>query len=290
MRHALSASLLLLVLLPPSQSANAQGAAVKTIVKVLTGLGAAESLRRSGQSYEQYEHEDAILTQLRNQGVDANKSSVFSVYFSTSGGVWADFWSHPDLFFVVDIEGQGTKLVPQIRYNYRGGPVLDVVVADTVRPGSRVVVRVFDDDTSSDAMWNSILQTRVHLSVTPEINATQFVSVTSYVSGQIALIDSNVVINSPDFIAAAEFTVPETLDGRWVAEAQLIDSSRDKVGTLNFASLWSAPQELKEQEGKVATSFGKFIFWGVIGLCLLGWFGWSVISSTENNAASKNGT
>ena len=284
MRSVLPLLLSLLALACSSQSVHAQGGkAVQTIVKVLTGVGAAESMRRSGQSYEEYKHEDAILTQLRNQGVDANKSSVFSVYFSTSGGVWADFWSHPDLFFVVDIEGQGTKLVPQIRYNYRGEPVLDVVVADIVPPGSRVVVRVLDDDTSSDVMWNSILQTRANLSVTPEVSATQFVSVTANASGQFAILDRNVRIDAPDFIASAVFTVPETEDGRWVAEAQLIDGSQRNVGTLKFASLWSA---IKQQEQKVGKSYGKFIFWGVIGLCLLFWFGWSVISDSEDDSAA----
>lgn len=282
-------SLIALVCAPHSVQAQ-RGKAVQTIVKVLTGLGAAESMRRSGQSYEQYKHEDVILTQLRSEGVDANKSSIYSVYFSTSGGVWADFWTHPDLFFVVDIEGQGSQLVPQIRYNYRGEPVLDVVVAETVRPGSRVVVRVLDDDTSSDAMWNSILKTRAHLSVTPEVNATKFVSLKANARGQLTLLDQNVIIDAPDFIAAASFTVPETTDGRWVADAQLIDSSRKDVGTLQFASLWSAPQELEEQQQKVSTSFGKFMFWGVIGLCLLIWFGWSVIKNQENEPPPQKGT
>ena len=146
----------------PVQAQNAKANAVQTIVKVLTGLGAAESLRRSGQSYEQYKQETAILSELRNQGIDANKSSIYSVYLSTSGGFLADFWTFPDLFFVVDIEGQGTQLVPQIWREYRGEPVLGTVIAKTVRPGSRLVIRLFDDDTSSDVIWNNILKTRIH--------------------------------------------------------------------------------------------------------------------------------
>ncbi len=276
---------LLIVFLSSPDHAQAQaGSAVQTIVKVLTGLGAAESMRRSGQSYEQFKDEDAILTKLRSQGLDANKSSIYSIYFSTSGGVWADFWTRPDLFFVVDIEGQSSQLVPQIRYNYRGEPVLDVLFADTVRPGSRVVVRILDDDTSSDAIWNSILKTRAHLSVTPEVNATKFVSLQANASGQLTLLDDTVIIDAPDFIAAASFAVPETKDGRWVADAKLVDSTRKEVGTLQFASLWSAPQELLEQQQKVSTSFGKFIFWGVIGICLLVWFGWSVFSNPQDQS------
>jgi hypothetical protein len=285
---AVIASLIFIV--PISPCCAQKGKAVKTIVKVLTGIGAAESVRRSGQSLEEYKQEDAILTSLQSQGIDANKSSIFSVYFRTTGGTWADFWSNPDLFFIVDIEGQGSKLVPQIHYNYRGEPVLDVIVSETVRPGSRIVVRVIDDDTSSDAIWNNILKTRANLSVTPEVQATKFVSVRANANGQIALLDRSVTLDAPDFVASAEFIVPQTDDGLWVAEANLIDGSQIDVGSLQFASLWSAQKQLNEQKGKVATSFGKFLFWGVIGLCLLTWFGWNVISQKQTPPKPKEGT
>lgn len=265
-----------------------RGKAVQTIVKVLTGAGAAESIRRSGQSYQDFEHEDAILTQLQDQGVDANGTSVYSVYFQTTGGLWADFWSKPDLFFVVDIEGQGTKLVPQIHYNYKGEPVLDVVVSKSVRPGSRVVLRVIDDDTTSDTIWNSILKTRVNLSVTPRVQATQFISVQANANGQIALPDRNARLDAPDFVAFAQFTVPETDDGLWVADAKLIDASNQDVGSLQFASLWSAPQQLADQKEKVARSFGGFLFWGVLGACMLGWFAWSVVKADAGTPGEQS--
>lgn len=192
---------LALYVLSPNTCYGQRGKALKTIVKVLTGVSAAESARRSGHSYEEYKHEDAILTQLRNQGVDANRSSIYSVYFRTTGVSWADFWSNPDLFFIVHIEGQGSKLVPKIHFNYLGEPVLDVVVAESVRPGSRVVVYLMDDDSSSDAIWNGILKTRANLSVTPTVQATQFISVSANASGQIALLDRDITIDAPDFVA-----------------------------------------------------------------------------------------
>lgn len=279
----------LLTLSPKACSAQ-RAKAIKSIVKVLTGVGAAESMRRSGQSYEEYKHEDAILTQLRNQGVDANNSSIYSVYFRTTGGYWADFWSKPDLFFIVDIEGQGSKLVPQIHYNYRGEQVLDVVVSESVRPGSRIVIRVIDDDSSSDKIWNGILKTRANLSVTPEVQATQFISVRANASGQIALLDRNTTLDAPDFVASAEFIVPETDDGLWVADAKLIDASQQNVGALKFASLWSAPHQLAEQQRKVGSSFSKFLFWGVLGACFLGWFVWSVVTSTNDTNSKPEST
>lgn len=262
--------------------------AVQAIVRILTGVGAAESIRRSGQSYQEYKHEDAILTSLRSQGIDANNSSIYSVYFETSGGLWADFWSKPDLFFIVDIEGQGSKLVPQVHYNYQGEPVLDVVVSDSIRPGSRVIVRVLDDDSVSDSIWNGILTTRANVSVSPEIRVTKFVSVRASASGEITLLDQHSTLDPPDFIASAHFLVPETEDGLWVAEADLLDDARQNVGSLKFASLWSAPQILKEQQQKTATSFGKSLFWGVIAVCLAGWFLWSLATGSNSTEAKPD--
>lgn len=286
----LSIAAMLVLSVSPSACFAQSGKAAQTIVKVLTGIGAAESLRRSGQYYEEYKHEDAIMASLQNQGIDANKSSVFSIYFRTTGGTWADFWTDPDLFFVVDIEGQGSKLVPQIHYNYSGEPVLDVIVSEAVRPGSRIVVRVIDDDTSSDTIWNNILQTRANVSVTPKVQATRFVSIQANASGQISLLDRSATLDAPDFVASAEFIVPQTDNGLWVADAKLIDGSQKDVGSLQFASLWSAPQQLAEQKGKVASSFGRFLFWGCIGVCLLIWFGWSVISQNQTSAKPEKGT
>lgn len=277
MKPLLMATLTALVFATSLQPCGAQGGkakAVKTIVKMLTGIGAAEAARRSGQSFEEYQQHDAILTSLRSQGVDANNSSVFSVYFKVEngGGYWADFWSKPDVFFIVDIEGHGSHLVPQIHNNYQGHAILDKIVAQTIQPGSRVVVRVLDDDSTSDLMWNNILKTRVRLSVTPSIQATQFVSIGASAGGEVVLLDRNTTIDAPDFIAAAEFRVPESDDGLWVADATLVDDSGKSVGALQFAALWSAPERLAEQEEKTKSSYGKFLFWGVIAICLLGWF------------------
>lgn len=265
----------------------------KAVTTVAAALAGAESLRKSGQSFEEYRHEDEILTRLRSQGIGTTDVSILSVYFKTTGGYWSDFWSKPDLFFVVDIEGQGTNLVPQIHYNYHGEPVLDVVVAKSLPPGTRIIVRVLDDDTYSDAMWNSILQSRVTVAVKPEIQATKFVSVSAVAIGsEIRLLDKSVTIDAPDFIAAAEFKVPASQDGRWVADSTLFDSAQNSVGTLQFASLWSAPQpstaqQLAAQHKKVSTALGNGIFWGVLGVCLITWFGWRVVKGGSRQHVQK---
>ena len=130
------------------------------------------------------------------------------------------------------------------------------------------------------------------LDISTKVSGTEFFSLTANAKGQFALIDRDITIDAPDLIATAEFIVPETKkDGLWVAEVQLIDSSQKNIGELQFTSLWSAPQELMEQQQKieqqqekVSISFGKYIFWGVIGVCLLVWFGRSIISNPKTNS------
>ena len=128
------------------------------------------------RSLEGYQNQKAINEGLRSQGLERSDNCIYSIYFKTTGGFWSDFFSKPDIFFYVDIEGQGTFLVPQIHWNYAGEAVLDRVLARDVKPGTKIVVRVLDDDTSSDEIWNNILQTKLHVQLSPEIKLTRYVN------------------------------------------------------------------------------------------------------------------
>jgi hypothetical protein len=207
-----------------------------------------------------------------DQGLEANKSAIYSIYFKTTGGYWSDFFSKPDLFFVVDIEGQGSKLVPQIHYNYQGAAVLDCVISDYVSKGKRVSIRVMDDDSLSDSVWNTILKSRLNYKIGSDLSATRFLSLSSTASGQFVLLEKSQTIDAPDFIAQAEFIVPDSEDGTWATEAKLFDSSGNNVGVLQFVSVWSAPKTLEKQASIVQSSFASMIFWAVVCGCALLWF------------------
>ena len=141
---------------------------------------------------KEVEFESQVLDKLRAQGLDASQEAIYSVYFTlnndASAVYWADTFSKPDVFFYFDLEGHGTYLIPQIRYEYAGGPILDRVVAREVRPGSKIVVRILDDDTSSDEIWKSLLRTRVNFDVTGGLKATKLASVQARASGQLQVI------------------------------------------------------------------------------------------------------
>ena len=190
--------------------------------------------------------ESLVLSKLRDQGLDASHDAIYSVYFTlnndASSVYWADIFSKPDVFFYFDLEGHGTYLVPQIRYEYAGGPILDRVVAQEVRPGSKIVVRVMDDDTRSDEVWKSLLRTRVNLDVTGGLVATKVAAVQARASGQLQVLSdsSQVILDPPDEIAAVTVTVPKTENGTWLAEGDLRDGSKRTVGSIQIACVWSA--------------------------------------------------
>lgn len=262
----------ILLLVPATLSEAFRGKLIETIVKVVTGGAAAESMRRSAHSFDQYETERSILERLQEQGLDCSNDAIYSIYFKTDGGYWADFWSKPDVFFYVDIEGLGSFLVPQIHNNYSGQHILDRILAKEVPPGSKVVVRVMDDDTTSDVVWNNILSTRVNIDVSSDLRVTQFIPVRSGASGTIRLLDRQVTIDAPDYIAECVFEVPLTINGIWMADGQLQDEDGNSVGAIQMASVWAARRDFDEQANLASSWRSSGVFWLVIGVCCFLWF------------------
>jgi hypothetical protein len=252
---------------------------------------------------KEVQFESQILTKLRAQGVDASEQAIYSVYFTlnndASSVYWADIFSKPDVFFYFDLEGHGTYVDPQIRYEYAGGPVLYRIIAREVRSGSKIVIRFMDDDTSSDEVWKSLLQTRVNFDVTGGLTATILATAQTSISGHLQVLSSGtqVMLDPPDEIVAATTTVPATEDGTWLASGDLSDSDNRIVGSIQIACVWSArgeraafdakvaaeraklarersAVEAKESEHneKAAQAAGSFWFWAVAGSLALLWF------------------
>lgn len=258
-----------------------------TAVKIITSLGAATAAWGTAQALEGYQQERAYLDGLHSRGLDQSDDCIYSTYFKVTGGGWSDLFSDPDLFFYVDIEGQGSFLVPQIHWNYAGGPILDRVLARDVKPGTRIVVRVLDDDTWSNEIWNNILKTRVTISVAPEVQVTKYISIRSgYVGGQIQLLEGNVVIDAPDPVATAEFVVPESEDGFWAADATLFDDSGNNAGNLGFTCVQrSGRRDWQEHRSAASGWLGSAAFWMVLGSCFLIWFVKEVFSKGKSEPA-----
>ncbi|HEX4143082.1 MAG TPA: hypothetical protein VHY91_06000 [Pirellulales bacterium] len=331
MRFALIAAVLALTTLPTGTSAGAAsgkagGVLLKTVVRVLTGIGAAECMRRAGNEsvnhanasrdadIARHEYErvrkarvENVVRQFTSQGLQGTQNTIYSIFLNidpnASSVYWADWFSKADVFFVAEIEGVGQFVLPNIRMGYAGGPVFDRIVLPELRPGTRVAVRVMDDDTTSDAIWRTVLQTRVNYRF--DINgealyATCGLKSSATASGAFALLDTpqRVVIDAPDQLATVLFSVPETAESAWVADGELRDSKNRPAGRVQFSQVWNTRLELAalesefEQRVAVATKeaasgFGWLVFWTVLGLGLAFWFYKSF--STKAAPASPDG-
>jgi len=266
-----------LALAVPHQSHAQASKALKWVFTLVTGAAAAESFARADEAHSVYKQKDSVIQNLKAQGIDPTDGAIYSLYFSLNGDVssvmWADTFSKPDIFAVVQIEGQGTFLIPDIQQDYSGQPILENVIAKNATPGARILVHILDDDCLSNTIWNQILQSRIDYRVTSEnwikrfilfhgIQATTFARLNFETSGSLRLLDRNMVIDKPDYIATAEFTAPSSPDGRWLANGILHDSKNREVGKLQFAQIWRADPQLIQEAAK---SHSRGIFWGVFG-------------------------
>jgi len=252
---------------------------LKTVITLLTGAAAAKALENSAEAKVVYEEQDKILQQLRSQGLTEEAPAIYSLYFSLNGDAssvyWADILNKPDIITLVQIEGQGNYLVPDIANEYAGQPFLETIVNREAPAGRRIIVHVLDDDSFSNAIWNNLLQTRVNFSLRGEggaVAAQAMFRADVEANGHIQLLDKNMTIDTYDYIATAEFIVPTSPDGRWVADGVLHDSKGRTVGSLRLAQLWRPiPTRplIEDAVGKRGAAFGKFVFWGVLGVVLL---------------------
>ena len=257
--------------MPCSASAQKNQAA-KAVITLITGGAAAEAAKRTVGAKLDY---DTAREALIKQGCDVTDAAVYSLYFSLNGDVssmwWADVFSKPDIFAVVSIEGRGQFLIPEIYNNYSGQPILLNLIAKQAAPGKRIVVKIYDDDSVGDAVWNSILQSRINYSVSGTFKAFQAIKVESHFHGQIQILNRNVVIDAPDYIATAEFTVPRfTFTQEWVAKGPVVDSKGKTLGELSFTHVLS-PSEAPGAAMK--SSLMSMVFWGAITLVCVAVFG-----------------
>ncbi|MFN2542602.1 MAG: hypothetical protein ABR514_10620, partial [Chthoniobacterales bacterium] len=150
-------TLLLTTLIIQAPEARAQSAkAAKAIITLLTGAAAAEAVSQTvGAKIDYDEARDA----LQKQGINTNEMAIYSLYFTLNGDVssmmWADIFNKPDVFAIVSIEGQGNFLIPETYEEYSGQPILLNVIAKRARPGQRIVVNIYDDDSWSNRVWNT---------------------------------------------------------------------------------------------------------------------------------------
>ncbi len=240
-------------------------------VVVGAGAAAAGAAAAAEKGVETYDISQ-LLDVLKAQHADATERAIYSVTYSLNGEassvMWADIFSKPDTFVVIEIEGVGHYLLPNIHQNYGGETVLQTVLAGSVPPGRRVAVYLLDDDSTSDAIWNSILSSRVQYTVEASHRVSRAEKIQVTASGSIQLLQRPATLDAADMIACAVFPVPEAPDHQWRASAQLLDGKGQPVGKLEFAQLGEVPWE--KYEAALAQRRHAIFYvalFGVLGVC-----------------------
>jgi hypothetical protein len=252
-------------------NAAPEGKAAKILVTLLSGAAAAEAASQTVGAKLDYNTARDVL---RTRGYDVDDTAIYALRFSLNNDVssmwWADIFNKPDIFAVVSIEGQGEFLIPEIYNEYSGQPILLRVVARHARPRQRIIITFYDDDTMGDAVWNTILQTRVTCNVGATFQAFKGLRIDTHAQGKLQLLDHPVVIDAPDFIATAEFRVPELSYSKWAATGPIVDSSHRTIGEFSFAPAWN-PYEAPKEAMRWSTQ--QVTFWDVLTCVFLGVFG-----------------
>jgi hypothetical protein len=175
--------------------------------------------------------------------------SIYSVDFNFKKGVWADYFSRPDIFLVLERTGGAPLLLPDIEYGWDYKTKIYTFKCQTLQPGSKCVLRLFDDDSASDAAWKSILASRVtwntSASARPGLPIRGLVALEAKATatGEIQLYSKStaqlLTLDEPDPIATATFTVPtDTPLTRWEMEGSFVKGS-EPLGSVHFTHWYS---------------------------------------------------
>jgi hypothetical protein len=238
-------------------------------MKVAGSLVTAQAAKEAGMAIQAYW-----------QGTVAPGQSVYSVAMSFDQTSWADWWSKPDVYLVVECEGVQTVLIPEIDYNWDGSRKVYTFRCPTLPAGARGALKLFDDDSASNAIWKNILATPVQWSVTGTNHASlglpgsgvDCLDVTMAASGVLQVLDSEqkktFQLDPPDLVAVAEFTVPSpTVTGPWTMAGKFSNGG-NPLGKV----------ELKHWNTNALSSRWQFftrpwfLFWAILALGLgIGW-------------------
>jgi hypothetical protein len=236
--------------------------AVKLVVTLFTGAAAAKSLENAAEAEGVHKQQSTIIDNLESQGIDPTDGTIYSAYLQLDKNASAIYWERwigwPNIFIVVQIEGQGTFLLPRIDMSYQGQPMLENIIAKNAFPGAKVIVLVLDDYNFENQIWNSILQTKINFNVTANVSALKALQLNGQADGSLQLLDGNAVIIKPVPLAYAEFNIPNSPDGRWLAEANFVDKNQIPIGKLQFAQIWKTDPKLPLA---IIKSSSKTVFW-----------------------------
>jgi len=234
----------------------------KTIVTVISGAAAAASLGQSATEEERRIEIDKTIEELKAKGIDPRDGAIYQLYFKANPKAAGRWFFKPNVYALIQIEGQGDYVPAAIARGYEGQEFSVTIYAHQIRTGGKVLVHLLDDKQWWNTAWNSILQTEIPISITGK-SITPLVRAEVQSDFSIKLINKDVVFQPPGYIAQASITVPHSEDGIWLAEGRLEDKETHDAGRIQFAEIWRA-----DVYSKKSHSTWAFIFWGALAIVL----------------------
>ena len=254
--------------LSPTELLAAPNNIVKLAITLVTGSAAAASAANASEAKAVYQEKDAVVEKLKAQGIDPTDGAIYSAYFQLDKNASAIYWERwvgwPNIFVEVEIEGQGSFVLPRIEMSYQGQQMLENLIAKNVAPGTLIVIHVLDDYHLQNEIWNSILQSKINYDISSTITANQMLQVNADVNGSLQLLGHDATIFKPVPLATAEFRVPDSTDGRWLAKANFYDNNQNSIGELQFAQIWRVPPNVITDP---IPAHRNYVFW--VGIAIV---------------------
>ena len=253
--------------LPMPVVAEGGSGPAQLIVTLLTGASAAGATKNADAANSLFNEKQSLADKLKAEGIDPANRAIYSAYFQLDKNARAIYWERligwPNVVLEVEIAGQGNFLIPRIDQSYQGQPVLENLIGEYAPPGTRIIVHVLDDDQFKNEVWNKILQTKINFDVSPSIVANNMLRLDAHAGGTLQILDKDVEIVRPVCMATADFTVPDSADGRWLADAAFRDDNNKVVGRLQFQQMWCNPVSEAQR------AHSNFVFWVTVA-CVCG--------------------
>ena len=155
------------------------------VIKIAAVTYSSVTMAFTGSEFEKWIKTTLDYKELKKYKGYDGKAAMYSLDVTLKPKV-GFFSSDPDVYFTINIEGQGEYIVPYIEYGFKGGNILKSVLAPNCKPGSKIQVIAYDSDSTSNEILNNIFKTKVNANA--KFSVGSVIPVELSTSGRIQLI------------------------------------------------------------------------------------------------------
>ena len=237
---------------------------LSTTITMITGASAVYSAANGAEATTIYNQKADVVRDLEQHSLNPRDGAIFQIYFAVDPRAAHRWIFKPNVYALVQLEGQGDFVPASIAKGYHGEELSLTVYGRNIRPGGRILVSILDDKEWWNTAWNSLLQTEISFQVAGT-SVSPMLPVQFEVGGKIRLINKDITFQPPGYLATADIEVPSTTDGIWMADGTLYDAEKEPVGKLQFCQIWRADPKLQTD---MSTLSWRITFWPGLAIVL----------------------